>query len=199
MANEDRPIVTLIRLLRYVHANGASREQVAALKGALDRAAARFAQLPRYIESASRELARVLDYSETPPRSLYVDQSVDTLLVLFGRLREEYIETDVKPQLPELVTPTKERAPTAEGIPYFVVRLGALPLPTLRGIWSRTIKFQDQRGFPRKKEEAVNDLAAYYVDWQDGNPEVLDETLRDVEEFGADKTSIRDIKRQNEE
>lgn len=70
----------------------------------------------------------------------------------------------------------------------------------LRAIWSRTLRPQEEVAYPaNSKSAAVEAIAGYFLDWHQGDRETFEEILETSKEFGADSTSIRQIRRQNQD
>lgn len=221
-------IADLTRLLAWVEARGGTLDEVAALHAALAAAELRLqnvfvgsstrvsiapisdalAFLSAVIQARQPKLAR------NNYRIGQAKERLDVLVRIFSReLRSSSapetasyaLSGSSAAELAQLMAQNAARMaelakpPPGRDRQFFVSELGAQTLPLLRALWSLTVKPQEETPFPRTKAEALQDLASYYLQWHHGDAAVLAEHLEEAREFGAERTTLREIKRQRDE
>ena len=123
-------------------------------------------------------------------------QSLASELVALLRLESE-IARGASAESSTVAVGQSEREARAATI---LAKLSSMKVTDLRKLWSRTVKYQEERAFPARKEEAVRDLSYYYTQWYDDDVSVLEENLADIADFGADTShSVRELRLLNED
>lgn len=204
----------LTRLLGWVHAKGGTLEEVSALHAGLLAVEQRLQIV--FVGTGSRvqiypirEALALLDaviksrVARLAAQNYKIGQAKEQLEVMVRILSREVATSATElalllaqrsAQLEELAKPALGRDRN-----FFVSELETLKVPLLRALWSLTVKPQEEMPFPKTKAEAIQDLANYYIEWHRGDPDVLAENIADAREFGADRTTLRQIKMQREE
>lgn len=217
MQGSDRPVSVLIALFQLVRERGATSSEIRALFLALEQAKKRVAALEDVLNK-SIALIEPLAYINASHVVSAGDQRLgntvtllislhDALLAELSLQPNRTVQPDIrsidisptKPSQPAMPAPPKAVKSTAGNRAQIETLLSNEKVKTLRAVWSRTVAYQAERSFPSKKSDAVIDLASYYLEWQQGDLELVKEDIEWAKEWGPDKTSLKEIRRHNDE
>ncbi len=217
MQGSDRPVSVLIALFQLVRERGATSSEIRALFLALEQAKRRVAALAELLNK-SMALIEPLAYINAPHEVSAGDQRLGNTVTLLISLHDALLaELSLQPNKviqPDIrttdISSSKPRQTALPATPNVVkstagnrAQIEALlnneTVKTLRAVWSRTVAYQAEQSFPSKKSDAVIDLASYYLEWQQGDLELVKEDIDWAKEWGPDKTSLREIRRHNDE